>query len=78
MNDYVFAGELLQANDVGVALLFGVLKGIVEVDIGWLLLAFVVLFGVLDDAGGAERHEALFWVKEELLSMQKLVRNSVE
>lgn len=49
-----------------------------EVDVGGLLLAFVVLFGVLDDAGGAERHEALFWVGEELLSMQKLVRNSVE
>jgi hypothetical protein len=30
-----------------------------EINIGWFLVAFIVLFGVFDHAGGAKRHKAL-------------------
>ena len=57
---YVFLCIFLELDDVGVAFLFGFLESIVEVDVSWLLLAFEMLLGMLDDAGGTQRHEALF------------------
>ena len=32
-----------------------------------------MVMGVLSDAGGAEGHEAVLWVRGEVLSLQKLV-----
>ena len=49
-----------------------------QIDVGRLLPSLVVLLGVLDHASGAQGHQALSWVMAVLLSVQKLVRNSVE
>jgi hypothetical protein len=74
---YVPAAVVFEFDDGGVAELSRVVEGVVEVDVGGFLSAFVVLLGVFDDAGGAEGHEALLWVGGGVLSVQKLVRNYV-
>ena len=51
--------ELLEKNDVLIAFLLGIEEDFLEVDVGRLVVLEEVLLGVLDDAVGAEGHEAL-------------------
>lgn len=48
-----------------------------EVDVGRFLLALKMFLSMLDNAGRTQGHEALSYVMTMILSIQKLVKNSV-
>lgn len=70
---YSFGIVLFQLGDGRVYCLPHFIDGLLDAEVDGFCFEVLMVLGVLSDAGGAERHEAAFWMGAVVLSLQKFV-----
>jgi len=70
---YIASLVLFEGVNTSVKLILHIGQNLVDVEVGRFGLVLLVVDGVVADAAGTQRHEAVFWVLAEILSLQKLV-----
>ena len=72
-NIYPFGIVLLELGDGCINCLPHFIDGLLDAEVDGFCFEVLMVLGVLSDAGGAERHEAAFWMGLVVLSLQKFV-----